>query len=159
VPRPSTSRTEHSRFLREALRYNSPDCPVSQQSNGQMRQQSTAMNCKRAQCRSQKLELRSQNAPDCPVQQEDKGLQRSIAPNPNGMLTWQAPNSEQYPVRCTTDCLVCLWTATAGIVVVAINTPNHHHSSHPSFLNFTFIARAKANTPKTQSKHSIHSKL
>jgi hypothetical protein len=29
-------------------------------------------------------------------------------------------------------------------VVGAINTPNHLHSSHPSFLNFTFNTRAKA---------------
>jgi hypothetical protein len=36
------------------------------------------------------------------VQQEDKGLERSTAPNPNGLLTWQASDSEQYPIRCTT---------------------------------------------------------
>jgi hypothetical protein len=36
--------------------------------------------------------------PDCPVPQEDKGLQRSIAPNPNGWLTWYAPDSEQCSV-------------------------------------------------------------
>jgi hypothetical protein len=40
--------------------------------------------------------------PDCPVPQEDKGLQRSTTPNPNGQLTWHAPDSEQYSVRCTT---------------------------------------------------------
>jgi hypothetical protein len=41
----------------------------------------------------------------------------------------------------------------------AINTPNHLLQWHPSILNITFIARAKATTPKTHSKHSIHSKL
>jgi hypothetical protein len=72
-------------------------------------QRSTASTVKSAQCRSQKSELRSQNAPDspvahrtCPVQQEDKRLQRSTAPNHNGLLTWQAPDSEQYPVRYAT---------------------------------------------------------
>jgi hypothetical protein len=40
--------------------------------------------------------------PDCPVQQEDKRLQWSTAPNPNGLLTWPTPVSEQYHVRCTT---------------------------------------------------------
>jgi hypothetical protein len=40
--------------------------------------------------------------PDCPVQLQDKGFQRSTAPNPNGVLTWHAPDSEQCPVRCTT---------------------------------------------------------
>jgi hypothetical protein len=41
--------------------------------------------------------------PDCLVQQEDKGLQRSTAPNPNGLLTWQASDSEQYPIRVPID--------------------------------------------------------
>jgi hypothetical protein len=41
----------------------------------------------------------------------------------------------------------------------AINTPNHLLQWHPSILNITFIARAKATTSKTQPKHSIHSKL
>jgi hypothetical protein len=31
------------------------------------------------------------------------------------------------------DCPVCPSTAMARIAVGAINTPNHHHSSHPSF--------------------------
>ena len=39
--------------------------------------------------------------PDCPVQQKDKRFQRSTAPNPNGQLTWHAPDSEQYCVQCT----------------------------------------------------------
>jgi hypothetical protein len=38
---------------------------------------------------------------DCLVQQEDKRLQRSTAPNPNGVLTWQTPDTEQCHVRCT----------------------------------------------------------
>jgi hypothetical protein len=54
------------------------------------------------QCASQKSEQRSQNTPDCPVPQEDKRLQRSTAPNPNGLLTWHALDSEQCHVRCTT---------------------------------------------------------
>jgi hypothetical protein len=29
----------------------------------------------------------------CPVPQEDRRLQRSTAPNPNGRLTWHAPDS------------------------------------------------------------------
>jgi hypothetical protein len=39
---------------------------------------------------------------DCPVPQEDKGLQRSTALNPNDLLMWHAPDSEQCHVRCTT---------------------------------------------------------
>jgi hypothetical protein len=36
------------------------------------------------------------------VPQEDKRLQRSTAPNTNGLLTWQAPDSEQCHVWCAT---------------------------------------------------------
>jgi hypothetical protein len=39
---------------------------------------------------------------DCLVPQGDKGLQRSTAPNPNGLLMWHAPDNEQCHVRCTT---------------------------------------------------------
>jgi hypothetical protein len=49
-----------------------------------------------------RVSLQSQNAPDCPVPQEDIRLQQSTAPNPNGRLTWHAPDSEQYNVHCTT---------------------------------------------------------
>jgi hypothetical protein len=97
--------------------------------------------------------------PNCSVQQEDKRFQRSTAPNPNGLLMWQAPDSEQCPVRCTTGLSSVPSTATTGIVVGAINTHNHLYSSHPSLLHCSFNTRAKANTPKSQSKHSIHSKL
>jgi hypothetical protein len=40
--------------------------------------------------------------PDCPMPQEDKVLQYSTAPNPNGLLTWHAPDNEQCHVWCTT---------------------------------------------------------
>jgi hypothetical protein len=39
---------------------------------------------------------------DCPVPQEDRRLQWSIAPNPNGRLTWHSPDNEHCSVRCTT---------------------------------------------------------
>jgi hypothetical protein len=41
--------------------------------------------------------------PDCPMQQEDKRLQRSTALNPNDLLTWRAPDSEQCHVWCTIE--------------------------------------------------------
>jgi hypothetical protein len=49
------------------------------------------------------------------------------------------------------DCPVCPSTTTAGIVVGAINTPNHHHSSYPSIPTSSFNTRAKEYNPKTQS--------
>jgi hypothetical protein len=60
-----------------------------------------------AQVRSQSSEVKTHRTvgvpPDCPVPQEDKGLQQSTAPNPNVLLMWQAPDSEQCHVRCTTE--------------------------------------------------------
>jgi hypothetical protein len=140
-------------FSLESLHYNSPycpvrirQCPVSQRSNGLMRQRSTA---KGEQCAGRSQSNKSERT-GLSGELEDKGLQRSTAPNPNGLLTWQAQDSEQYPVRCTTGLSGVPSTATTRIVVGAINTPNHHHSNHSSFLNFTFIARAKDYTRHNQ---------
>jgi hypothetical protein len=142
-------------------------CLVNQRSNGQMQQRSTAMNSKKVnsvQVRRQSSKVRTHRTcqkaeQPSPVQQKDKRLQRSTAPNPNDLLMWQASDSEQCPVRCTTGLSGVPSIATTGILVGAINTPNHLYSSHPSLLHYLFNTRAKANTPKTQSKHSIHSKL
>jgi hypothetical protein len=123
-------------------------------------------------------EVRSQSAksehtrlfgvpPDYPVPQEDSKLQRSIAPNPNGQQL-QTPTVDSRGThrivnnavfRAPPDCPVCPSTATAGIVVRAINTPDHHHSSHPSIATSSFNTRAKEYTPNTQSKHQPLSKL
>jgi hypothetical protein len=40
----------------------------------------------------------------------------------------------------------------------AINTPNHHNSKHPRFVNITFITRALAFTPRHNSKDQSLSK-
>jgi hypothetical protein len=89
--------------------------------------------------------------PDCPVPQEDKGLQWSTAPNPNGLLMWRAPDNEQCHVWCTTRLFGVPVNSRVSQQmnwwVGAINTPDHLHSSHPSFLNSTFNTRAKAFTP------------
>jgi hypothetical protein len=68
--------------------------------------------------------------------------------NPNGQLMWHTPDTEQCPVRCTTGLSGAPSIATARIVVGAISTPNHFHSSHPIFLNSTFNTRAKDYTPR-----------
>jgi hypothetical protein len=59
----------------------------------------------------------------------------------------------------TVPCPVCPSIATAGIVVGAINTPNHHHSSYPSFQTFTFNTRAKAYTPRHNQKIKSYESL
>jgi hypothetical protein len=80
---------------------------VHQRSNGQLR----PMVDYGEQWTAQKSEVRTAKSehiglfgvpPDCPVPQKDKGLQRSTAPNPNGLLTWHAPDNEQCHVLCTT---------------------------------------------------------
>jgi hypothetical protein len=76
-----------------------PDCPVRQWSNRQIRQRSTAEQSDRQKSQDS---LRCQIAADCPMPREDRILQWSIAPNPNGRLTWHSPDSEQCSVRCTT---------------------------------------------------------
>jgi hypothetical protein len=40
----------------------------------------------------------------------------------------------------------------------AINTPNHHHSNHPSIPHIAFNTRAIDFTPRHKSKRLIHSK-
>jgi hypothetical protein len=82
--------TSHSREFGDVLRYNSPDCPVSQRSNGSLRQRSTlqsatVMNSATIESEAQKAERTGLSgvAPDCLVQLEDKRCQRSTSQNPN----------------------------------------------------------------------------
>jgi hypothetical protein len=81
--------------------------------------------------------------PDCPVQLQDKGLQRSTVPNPNDMLTWNASDNEQCPVRCTTRLSGAPSPATARIVVGVINTPQlpPFESSKFSELNIQYKSK------------------
>jgi hypothetical protein len=110
-------RTCHLREFWEALRYNSPDCPVCQQSYGY---KAPTVVCNRtvkvnsARLRAQKLEQRQKahqtvNS-DCPVHHRtvrwprSQKLQRS---NPNDRVTWLAHRTvsggtPDCPVRHTT---------------------------------------------------------
>jgi hypothetical protein len=96
--------------------------------------------------------------PDCPVQLEDKGLQRSIAPNPNGKLTWHASDTEQCPVRCTTRLSGAPSTATTIIVVRAINTPQPPPFKSSKFSELNIRYKSKILHSKTQSIDQILSK-
>jgi acetyl esterase/lipase len=78
-----------------------PDCLVIQQSNDHLRPMVDCTNCGAvygAEVRRQSTTTGctglSGVPPDCPVQQKDRELQLSIAPNPNGQLTWHTPDSE-----------------------------------------------------------------
>jgi hypothetical protein len=110
----------------------------------------------------QKTERRSQKASDCPVQLEDKRPQWSTPLNPNSCAD----------VARTVQCIVAIrWrTGLSGAPIAsrnhpmarsgweAINTPQPPHSLPSKSSESSFIARAKAQHSKTQSKQSIHSK-
>jgi hypothetical protein len=78
---------------------------------------------------------------------EDKASNGQKLPNPNGWVTWLAHRT----VRCAHRQQP---PPTVGWWLRAINTPNHHHSKHPSFQHFTFNTRASAFTPRHISKIS-----
>jgi hypothetical protein len=71
-------------FLQGALRYNSPDCPVSQRINDHYAQRSAAKVNSEVNSARPGVRAASQNTLDCPVQLQDKEPQWSIALNPNG---------------------------------------------------------------------------
>jgi hypothetical protein len=129
-------RTCHLREFWEPLRYNSPDCPVCQRSNGYT---APTVDCNAtvqhysARLRAQKSEQhqkahRKVNS-DCPVHHRTvrwptcQKLQRS---EPNGRVTWLAHRTVWCAIRQQPS-------PTVLLVVGAINTPNHHTSMHPSF--------------------------
>jgi hypothetical protein len=133
-----------------------PDCLVRQRSNGQLRQRSTA---ERYDRQKSEASLQSQNTPDCPVPQEDRRLQRSTDPNSNGRWTWHSPDSEQCSVRCTTGLSGVPnesndWNSDWGY-----KYPQPPPFKPSKLLTLLIQYKSKEYTPKTQSKHSILSKL
>jgi hypothetical protein len=96
--------------------------------------------------------------PDCLVPQEDEGLQRSTAPNPNDLLTWQALDNEQCHVRCTTRLSVVPSTTTARIVVGAINTPQPPPFKQSKFSKLHIQHKSKNIHSKAHPKDQILSK-
>jgi hypothetical protein len=72
------------------------------------------------------------------------------------MVGWRGWRTGQCPMaHRTVQCahrqqpppMTCWWLR-------AINTPNHHHSKHPSFPRFSFNTRVSAFTPRHKSKES-----
>jgi hypothetical protein len=110
----------------------------------------------------QKSERRSQRAPDCPVHEDDKGSNGLLALNPNSYTdvarTGQCTVTVQWRTGLSGAPIASRYQPTTRSGWEAINTPNHLIHSHPSISEFSFIARAKAQHSKTQSKQSIHSK-
>jgi hypothetical protein len=113
-----------------------PDCPVRQRSNSQLR---PTVDCARSQqYKKSEGSLGRQVALDCSVPQEDRRLQRSTASNPNGRLMCGTHRIVKSGVSgAPPDCPVCPSTATARLVVGAINTPQpppFKPSKHSNFL-------------------------
>jgi hypothetical protein len=80
----------------------------------------------------------------CPRCQSSNGQNRQ---NPNGWVTWLAHRTVRCAHRQTAS-------PTVGLVVGAINTPNHHHFKHPWFSDIPFNTRASAINTRNNSKES-----
>jgi hypothetical protein len=93
-------------------------------------------------------------APDCPVSQPSNGSLRAN----ERLCRATVVNSASAEVRghWTVRCAHRQQTSpTARKWLGAIKPPNHLIQSHPSILSFSFIARAKCNTPRhNQSNQS-----
>jgi hypothetical protein len=90
-------------------------------------------------------------APDCLMPLEDKASNGQQLSNPNGWVTWLAHRTIRCAHRQQPAPATVWWLR-------AINTPNHHHSIHPSIPHIAFNTRAIDFTPRHKSKRSIHSK-
>jgi hypothetical protein len=118
-----STQTLHLRVSGEPLRYNSPDCPVCQRSNGYRAQRSIpTVDCKRGQCAdgSRRVRAAPEGAPDseqclsdAPRCQSSNGRNRQ---NPNDWVTWLAHRTVRCAYRQPAS-------PTVGLVVGAINTP------------------------------------
>jgi hypothetical protein len=104
-----TAQTSHSRVSADALRYNSPDCPVSQRAMAICAQRSTLQRLQWVNSARQKSEQKSEAhrtvsgvAPDCPVPQEYKASNGQLLPNPNGWVTWRRIGQSIGPIRWRT---------------------------------------------------------
>jgi hypothetical protein len=116
--------TSHSREFQGALHYNSPDCPVSQRSNGSLRAN--------GHLPPWTVHVRSQRAPECPVWRRTVRCSK-MTRRSNGQLlqtlmdSWRgrASDNEQWSVRCAhrQQPSQRLWKWLG-----AINTPQPPHS-------------------------------
>jgi hypothetical protein len=112
------------RNFQGALCYNSSDCPVftghvriDNRATVTWRQQSTA----KGNSASQKSEQKVRTHRTCPVwhrtvrcSYRTKGSNGQLLQTPTGVLTWHAPDSEQYLFGAPPDCPVCLSPANSA---------------------------------------------
>jgi hypothetical protein len=127
--------------------------------------------CNRIKCATVRVEVRhaSEGAPDslqdlsgappdCPVAQKTKAP--TVRIQRLGDVAG-APDSVRWCTGLSGAPCDSSLHQTASLVVGAINTPNHHHSRHPSFQPFAFNTRALDFTPrrKQEIKSSPKSKI
>jgi hypothetical protein len=90
-----SAQTPQLRVFQAQLRYNLPDCPVQQRSNGYLRatvdsnnEQCSTVHAAEVKAAGQRGTGLSGVAPDCLVPHEDKASNGRPAPSPNGRMTW-----------------------------------------------------------------------
>jgi hypothetical protein len=100
-----STQTPQLRVSQAQLRYNSPDCPVHQRSNGYLRatvdsdsEQCSTVHATEVRAAGQKGTGLSGGAPDCPVPHEDKAPNGRTAPSPNGRVTWWRTGLSGAPI-------------------------------------------------------------
>jgi hypothetical protein len=132
--------TCHLRVFWEPLCYNSPDCPVCQQSNGyysancRLQRQLMRYSARRSQSRARRRTGHSTGPIRCTTRLSGgPDVRSSNGQNPTaGWRGWRIGQcSVAYrTVRCA---MRQKPSPTVLLVVGAINTPNHYTSMHPSF--------------------------
>jgi hypothetical protein len=111
------------------------DCPVRQRATVNFAQRSTARTVWSVRSQKTVCDDRSHQTVWCSKRTNDSKPQRPADVARTGLWTVMCPIHHRT--------VWCPSTTTAEIVVGAINTPNHHHSSHPSISLSSFNTRAK----------------
>jgi hypothetical protein len=148
-----------------------PDYPLCQWSNGYNATVDSNRNLKSATVRGQFAQKSEQSQKAHRIMNIDclghhrtirwpklSELQRS---NPNGWVTWLAHRTVRWRTGLSGAPIDSNPTPTVGLVVGAINTPNHHHFKAFKFSAITFNTRALDFTPrhKQEIKSSPKSKI
>jgi hypothetical protein len=151
-PSRGTSRTGRSRVFSLCVRYNSSDCPVCERSNSQLRQRSTALTW--VQWTEQKSEVWIAKSERTGLSGAAIGQKTSTVKRSKPQRLADVARTGQWTVQCSVHHRTVRYAhrqqtqTMARKWLEAINTPNHLHSSHPSFQIFTFNTRAKTYTPR-----------
>jgi hypothetical protein len=138
------------------LRYNSPDCPVHQRSNGYLRatvdsdsEQCSTVHVAEVRAAGQWGTGLSGGAPDCPVPHEDRASNGRPAPSPSDRMTWRRTGHCSV-AHCTVRCAHRQQPSpTATIWLVAINTTptGHFKGVSPSHIPSHIVDIFKPSQP------------